>query len=162
MEENKLIALLNKHWSKCLLLLLAIACIAVWTERYFRSNQQKSRLDFIAAHQIFERFQKGEFFDNESLINAEHILQRHPELHPKYDPLLALTYLAQHQVHEAKNYAMSTIMRASKQLPGFFKEYAQASLMIADENYSEAWNAALALDQKIHNSTRLHGFRWHE
>lgn len=149
MEENKLLHLLKQHWSKCILALLIVACLAVWTERLFKSNQQNANSDFLTAQRFFERFQKGDFFENEALLAAENLLKRHPELHAKYDPLLMLTLFSQHKNTEALDYAKLVVDRAAQLLPSCYQDYAQTSLLIAEGHYQQAWNQALALDEKI-------------
>jgi hypothetical protein len=149
MEENGILNFFSRHWSKLFLALLAVACLGIWTERFFKSSWQENREDYLVAQKIFERFQKGEFLERESLDAAEQILQRHPEMHPKYDSLLALTFFAQHHPSQAIDYAKSSIDRVSGQLPEFYKEYAETTLLIAEEDYGKAWEKALELDQKI-------------
>lgn len=149
MDENKLIALVGKHWSKILLGFLAIATIAAWSERLLHSNQKENSHDFIIAQQIFERFQKGEYLPVESIESVQNILERHPELHPKYDLVLALTFLSQQKAQEASHYARSLINHAQGQLPHVYKDYAHTTLLISEGQYAQAFGAALSLEEKL-------------
>lgn len=149
MEENKFIHFLSKNWQKILLGVLSIACIGVWSERLFRTNQRHSKEDFQVVNQIYDRFQKGEFLAAESIEAVEGILGRHPELRPKYDLLLALTFFSQHKTLEGIHYARSMVERVSAQLPEYYKEYADNTFLIAEKKYQNAFTAALSLQDKL-------------
>jgi hypothetical protein len=149
MEENKFLALLSKHWSKIVLGILAIATVAVWSERLFKSNKSEKSQDFFIAQQIFERFQKGEYLAPESIEATQNILERHPELHPKYDPVLALTFFAQQKTPEGICYARSLINHAQQHLPDVYKEYANTTLLISEGKYEEAFREASFLEAKL-------------
>ncbi len=149
MEENKLIALVGKHWSKILLGILAIATIAAWSERLLHSNQKENKHDFFIAQQIFERFQKGEYLPAESIESVQNILDRHPELHPKYDLVLALTFFSQQKAQEASHYARSLINHAQGHLPSAYKDYAHTTLLISEGHYVQAFGAATLLEEKL-------------
>lgn len=148
-EENKFIALLSKHWSKFLLALLAVASIAAWTERLLNKSDSQNKQDFATVNQIFEQFQKGQYLSSASIEIAENILARHPELHPKYDAMLALTFLSQAETTEGLKYAQSLTKQVDSELPMFYKNYAQTSLLISSENYSEAFTRSLALQEEL-------------
>ena len=64
----------------------------------------------MVANQIFERFLRGETLASESIEMTEAILKRHPELHPKYDPLLAMTFQAQSNAAKAIEYSLFVII----------------------------------------------------
>ena len=149
MEENKLIALAGKHWSKILLGILAIATIAAWSERLMHSNQTENSHDFLIAQQIFDRFQKGEYLPAESIESVQNILSRHPELHPKYDPVLAITFFSQQKTQEASHYARSLINHTHGHLPNAYKDYAHTTLLISEGQYAEAFSAAISLEEKL-------------
>ena len=149
MEENKFIHFLSQHWSKFLFGILTLAVCGVWLERFSRSNQTQCKQDFLIAHQIFEQFQKGKFLPTESIESTENILKRHPELHPKYDSMLALTFFSQQNNKQASYYAQSMIKHVDAQLPAPYKEYAAATLLISHANYQAAFEAALALESQL-------------
>ena len=74
---------------------------------------------------------------------------RHPELHPKFDAMLALTFFSQANPSKGTQYAHSLIDHADSLLPPLYKEYAQATVLIAEENYVGAFQTALALQGKL-------------
>ena len=151
MEEHKFLNFLSKHWSKLLLGFLAIASIAAWGERFFSANKSQSQQDFILASQIFERFRNGETLPAESIEAAEMNLERHPELHPKYDTMLAMTYLAQRNLAKGLFYAKSPLHHAARELSPFYEAYAKTSLLIAEKKYEEAYAEAQDLCSQLQN-----------
>lgn len=152
-EENRIISLLSKHWSKLLLGLLAVACIAVWGERRSRSGEQQSRQDFFTAHQLFTKLQKGETLPLETLETAEIILKKHPELHPKFDAPLALALFSQAKSEEGGKYAELLLNRVSSELPPLYKQFSQGTLLIAEAHYAEAYQGALSLQEQLKGQT---------
>jgi hypothetical protein len=148
MEEHKFLNFLRKHWSKLLLGILAIASVAVWGERFFSSKQTQSQQDFILAHQIFERFHNGETLALESIEAAEMIVERHPELNPKYNTMLAMTYLAQRNP-KGLFYAKTPLKHTAQILPPHYRTYAETSILIAEKKYTEAYQEAKALHAEL-------------
>jgi len=152
MEENKYLKFLGKHWSKLLLGFLAIASIAVWGERRFSTNRSHSQQDFLVGNQILERFHKGEPLAVESIEATEMILERHPELHPKYDMMLAMTYLAERNPSKGLVFAKATLEHARQDLPCLYQDYAKTSLLIAEKRYQEAYKEAQDLYTQLQNN----------
>jgi hypothetical protein len=149
MEENKFISFLFKYRSKVIFAMLVLTCAAVWYGRLSGKREGQSKHDYIVIHQMFEQFQKAGKIPVESLEVAEEILQRHPELHPKYDSLLALSFFAEHMAEKGARYAASLFERANPLLPSFYKEFAETSLLIAKGKYEEALAAATVLEHKL-------------
>jgi len=152
MEEHKFLNFLGKHWSKLLLGFLAVASIAVWGERFFTANRSQTQQDFLVANQILEQFQKGETLPVESIETTELILERHPELHPKYDTMLAMTYLAQRNPSKGLPYAKATLEHVTQDLPPLYQSYAKTSHLIAEKRYPEAYKEAQDLYAQLQDN----------
>jgi hypothetical protein len=153
-EENKFIAFVSKHWSKLLLGVLAVACLAVWAERFLKSDENQSRQDFLIVQQIFDKFQKGQNLQEESLESAENILARHPELHPKYDAMLALAFFSQAKEAEGLKYAQLLLKKVKEELPPYYEAFARCTLLISEANYSQAYKDSLALHDMLQGQQR--------
>lgn len=155
MEEHKYLAFLGKHWSKFLMGILALAIVGVWTERFFTANNTQSQQDFLVANQILERFRSGEPLASESIEAVTLILKRHPELHPKYDAMLAMTYFAQAHPNKGLPYAKATLEHVRKDLPLPYQNFADTSLLIAEKRYQEAYEEALTLHAQLKQGETL-------
>lgn len=147
--ENRYLVFLSKHWSKLVLSVLAVACVAAWSQRLLRKSSDENRHDFVLSQQMFDKFQKGAFLSPESLETVENILERHPELHPKWDAWLALTFLSQADGDKSLLYAQSLLNRSFSELPHPYRDFAETTLLFLEEKYSEAYENALALQQKV-------------
>lgn len=127
--ENRFLLFMSKHWSKLLLAVLAVACITVWSERLLRKGTSENRRDYVLSEQLFEKFQKGAFLSAESLETVENILDRHPELHQKWDAWLALTFLSQADGDKSMLYAQSLLNRSFSELPHPYQDFAETTLL---------------------------------
>ncbi|MFZ0565430.1 MAG: hypothetical protein WAM28_04520 [Chlamydiales bacterium] len=153
MKDNKFIQFLLKHRSKALLTFLAFACVIAWGKRLIGKNKAHHKHDFIVVSQIFDRFYSGEPLSNESIEATENVLKRHPELYPKYAPMLAATFFAQQKSSKARPYAESTIDHVKDNLPPFYRDYAKTSLLITEEMYEQAFIQAQQLNTELKNQT---------
>lgn len=149
--ENRFILFLSRHWSKLVLTLLAVACVGAWTERFMRSGSAHKNQDFMLSQQMFDKFQQGTFLSAESLESVENILKRHPELHSKWDALLALTFFSQADAPKGIAYAQSMLNRTFGELPLPYQTYAETTLLLLEEKTPEAFESALALHKQIEN-----------
>ncbi len=136
--HSRWLELFKKHWSKAIVAGMILATILVWSERLFGKKQLGSREDFIVASRLFERFQRGEMIDLESLLSAETILKNHPELKASYENMLARCFFAQNDAGKALLYANSLLERNKKELPLPYAQFGQATLLIAEEKLDEA------------------------
>ncbi len=151
MEENKYLNFFTKHWSKLLLGFLAIASLAAWGERFFSANRMQSQQDFLIGAQILEQFYSGNTLPIESIETAEVILERHPELHPKYDTMLAMTYLSQRNPNKGLVYAKAPLKHV--ELPTPYLSYGATTLLIAEKRFDEAYQQAQALYTDLQGET---------
>ena len=135
--ESKWIGLLRKYWSKALMAILVLATILVWGERLFGKKHVNSRQDYLLASQVFQRFQRGELIDLESLLSCEGIVRNHPEL-KSYENMLAFCFFSQNDVGKAVSYASNALKRNHRELPTPYADYARATLLIAEAKLDEA------------------------
>lgn len=153
MEENKFIEILRKHWSKLFLGFLAVACVLAWGERLFSSNRHNAKQDYFTAHQMLDRFQRGEPLSLEALEDAERIVKVHPELHPACDAMLAYMFCFQKNLPKAITYAESTLSHVKEELAGSYADYSKTSILIAAKQYEPALSQAQELHEKLRNIT---------
>lgn len=141
------IIFLKKHWSKCILGLLCIACIIAWTERSSTKGRAQTRQDFFVAREIWTQFQQKDELPKESIETLENIVKRHPELHAKYAPLLTSACFSEHNSDLALAHANRAIQQTK--IPSFYQQYAHTSLLIAEEKNLEALNEAQTLHDDL-------------
>lgn len=135
--ENKWIVFIRNHWSKLLMALLIAATILVWSERLFGKKVSHCREDFLTANQFFQRFQRGELIDLESLLSCEGIVKKHAELQ-SLDGILASCFFAQNDVTKGLLYANRALQRNESSLPPAYVQFGKASILIRESKLEEA------------------------
>lgn len=149
MEENKIIDFLRAHGAKLCIALLVVIASVYFLEKKTASKVRDSKKDFILMHHLFEGVPEGEHLPLEAIETAETILSHHPELHPNYDSLLALSFFGQENSAKAIAYGNSMIGRTEKLALSYYPLLARASLLIVDHDYVNALKSALALEEAL-------------
>jgi hypothetical protein len=116
--------------------------------------QGKSQVDYFKAHSSFQQWilspeGKAEFFD--TLKNA---IDKHPELHPKYDGLIAERFLAEGKLDQAKPFAVRTFQRVKNNCP-YHSRFAGTSIKIAEGRCEEALTEAKELKTDLEGDARF-------
>lgn len=118
------------------------------------SDRSKAEQEYLQAANDFAYFSKAYDAKNPAQVNdvlsrLNNIMAKHPELHAAYDGALAQTLLNRSQTEEAKPFAQATLKRVkSNDLP-FYNDYAATTLLISQEQFKEALEQTLALQQKM-------------
>lgn len=117
-------------------------------------DRSKAEQEYLQAANDFSSFTKSYDAKNPAQLNdalgrLNNLMAKHPELHAAYDGALAQTLLNRSQVQEAKPYAQATLQRVkSNDLP-FYNDYAATTLLISQQQFKEALDSTLALQQKM-------------
>jgi hypothetical protein len=91
----------------------------------------------------------------EALARLQQLMHKHSELNAAYGGALAQLFLNQSQVEDALPYAEASLARVkSNDLP-FYAEYAATTLLISQQNYSQALANAQALQLKMEEHLSL-------
>ncbi len=146
MDHDKIINLLRKHHLKLLVVFGLLCSLGVFIERKTKAKSLHAKKEYLVAKQIFERVQKGEPLSVESLDSAKKILTHHPELQAKYSTLMTYSLLHQEKVAEALSYATPSFGRVDN---APYTDYGKTALLIAQEDYPEAFVQADALETKL-------------
>lgn len=100
--------------------------------------------DFFQAEVIFHQFQKTAFSPTENssarsdIEQLKAILERHPELKPKYEGPLAQTLLIESQIPQAQLFVEDIFKRTASEHLYHYQAYTQISLLIEQRLYPEA------------------------
>lgn len=124
-------------------LFLLLFIIYLWSHK----SSAKTNVDYYQSYQIFDQFQKDPSADN--LQAVEELLQRNPDLHSKYDGVIAQIIINHGSADKAMPFAEETLKRVSKDNLPLYNEFAAISLLSANGNDAEALNRAIALQPKL-------------
>jgi len=115
-----------------------------------RERKKQSETDYVAATGAFDRWEQVIEKDHEGLKQLTGLIKKHPELSPKYDARLAQHFIAAEESEQAQVFGSKVLERTQQP---YFQDYALASLLISERNYSEALAAALDLKEKFLNDS---------
>ncbi len=109
-----------------------------------------SQLDYAKAESVCLNWEGTK----DGLAQLQQIMHKHPELHQKYDSVIAQKFLGSSQSGLATSYASATLKRIGEFSP-YYTKFATGSLMIAEGHIKEALEDAknlkmqLAVDQSF-------------
>lgn len=154
LDEDQIMTWLADNGKKILYSLAGLIGLLVIIYGISSSQHSKNEQEYILAANDFAYFSNS--YDAKNFIKANDAFSRlndfmtkHPELHAAYDGSLAQILLNHTQVKTAKPYALATFKRVkSNDLP-FYHEYAETTLLIGQQNFTEALEKTLALQQKM-------------
>jgi hypothetical protein len=163
LTDNPLVEWLSANKRYILFGLLALLTLIVISYRFVSTTTLKAERDFFQAQTNFSQFQekgvKSEEFaaSIENLDQLEGIINRHPELHAKYDGLIAQGLILEQKVNKARPFAESAFQRVQKDSVDLYHDYAETSLFISAGNEQEALERTLQLKEKMDQHASVFG-----
>ncbi|MES2345278.1 MAG: hypothetical protein V4494_05010 [Chlamydiota bacterium] len=110
--------------------------------------------DYLMADVYFHKWADGDHHDKELLAKVDKITAEHPELHPKYDSLIAERLLVWNEPTSATGYLLSALKRVEAQSL-YFPEFARTTLLISQGDLKEALEDAKALMEEMQADSSL-------
>lgn len=137
---------------------LAFFAVLVISYRFAVANNRSSQGDFYQIHKDFERLQSesiglGTNEEGNNLNQIETILNRHPDLHAKYDGSIAQALIIAQQPEMAKPFAEKAFLRLKNEPINFYEDFAQTSLLISAGQYEQALKQAKFLKEQLDQGT---------
>lgn len=122
---------------------LALLAALILASRYATLRTLNAENDFFHAQKAFTQFQQASISSEDSsassdLEQLEAIMQRHPELKPRYQGALAQTLLITGKTDQAQAFAEDIFKRTQPDHLQLYQDYTQASLMINEGRYADA------------------------
>lgn len=143
---DDLIQFCAKHSNTVLCVVGALMVLSVGLLQWGRSSQVSSERDFVEAISDFDLIQAGQEDIHSPLKSLELSLERHPELHQRFDGAIAQDLVARDLVQEALPFAKASLERAAEQLNPLLKSFSQTSLFIAEKKFELALEKSKELD----------------
>lgn len=113
--------------------------------RVSSGSTAKAEADYFDAAQQYSLFQKSD--NQEALTKLQAILERRPELHPKYDGLLAQLLINRNDPAAAETYASLAFERIHHDHVPYYEEFAAITLQISRADYATALKRSKELKQ---------------
>lgn len=137
---------ISKHWPKLAALFLALIATIFICQQFASKKSVESKRDFITLQKTYDSYQSGTIPSVDDLNTIVKIVAKHPELHPKYDGLLAQCFIYQDNIAQAMTFASSSMERIEKNNPSPYLQFSEATLAIADHQLTVAFEKSQQLD----------------
>jgi hypothetical protein len=153
LEANRLLGWLKEHaqW----IIAATAGLFGLLVILYFLTAQTSAQheRDYYQSYQLAQQFLEKP--NDSTFTPLEQLLQRHPELHGKFDGLIAQTFLSAGNGTKAMPFATATLERTAADHEAPFRAYAQTTMLIAEGSMAEALKRSLALEQQLAGSKEL-------
>lgn len=121
---------------------LALLACLILTYRLMAMRTLSAETDYFQAQTLFTQFEQASSSSPDSLPSEldqlKAIMERHPELKPKYEGSLAQTLLIMGQDAQAQAFATDIFERTAPDDLSLYQDYSQVSLLIGEERYADA------------------------
>lgn len=157
-EDNPTIQWLTKNGRYLMLGVLAFAVVLLLIYRLSASDSIKAEKDYADADRAFQTLQETtvtEEASKEALQTLSVIMLRQPELHAKYDGLIAQILINRGDIASATDYANLALERTKTEDSPFYTDFSKTSLLIGKKSYSEALKQANELQVRMDQTTNL-------
>jgi len=138
----------SSHLSIVITGALSIVLLLVGVSRFLGWFQGNAQVDFVAADLAYQNW-KG---NPDTLAKLEKLIGKHPELHAKYDGVIAQKLLSTSEHGLASSYASANLSRIEGFSP-YYTEFARGSIMIAKGSLKEALASAKTLRNSMEGDT---------
>jgi len=118
--------------------------------RFAASTRSNSEKDYLNAETEFSRFSsETEPDDGSAFKNLQAILNRHAELHPKYDGRVTQALVKQGKIEEAAAFAQITFKRFDDPFSSLYGSFSENTLIISEGKFELALEHAKKLKQAL-------------
>lgn len=147
LEESQTLAWITANGKTILLAVFGVFLLAIIAYKMAFAGAEKNEYNFITAENDYQLFlSKGQ---PESLQRLDALMTAYPELHAKYDALIAQNLISQGKIEEALPYAIPSLKSTNQENAPFYSAYAQTSLLIGEKKFEESLTKALNLKHLI-------------
>lgn len=144
-----------EHWQYIPYTFVALLAIIVFGYKMTSGSAAKAESSYQLAEGYWTQIQRhigeesGLSKQEDALQQLQTITNDYPELHSKYDGIIAQILLAHGQSESAMPYAQRTEQRTQSTQDPLFKEFSQSTLLISQGKHQNALEQTLALKEKL-------------
>ena len=120
----------SRHATKLLYILVSLLLVLVLLYRIVSSSSANAERDYFNAEAAFSQLQFGMNDGEQPLDSLLEILNRHAELHSKYDGLLVHELLKKRDLSTAKELAQLTFNRVPSNVSSLYQDFSKATFLI--------------------------------
>lgn len=139
-------------------IILALIAMFIWNYRTTGADEA----DFLQAAVSYREFSAiGEEItdpaNSPSFVQLKQIIERHPELGPRYNGLVAQTFLRLGDMKMALAYGQKALTELTRENLPFYEDFSKTSLLVADGALPEALKRSEFLGKKMNESLTTSG-----
>lgn len=155
LNENPIIQWVVDNGSNILFGMVLIVIAGILFYRYNSQSTIGATNDYINADKLISILERSPVPDPDSLDRLLEIMDKHPELHQKYDGNLAQILIKEGETERAQEIATKIINRTTQSNLPLYAYFAKTTLLINQEKYEAALKRAQALDMKMKKQAKL-------
>lgn len=147
---------ITAHKNLLLGIFLGLMLFLILASQFINWRTLNAEKDFFQAQTLFTQFQNSAIQQPTENSTAaadfdqlEALLQRHPELKPKYDGGLAQSFLINGQTEQAQPIIEGIFKRTQPDHLSLYQDYTQTSLLIGHGKFEESLQRALKLKTSL-------------
>lgn len=151
--QDKMENFIYEYGRKVLYLIAGLFLLFIFMYRMSSGSSVSAVTDFMTVQNDFHRFQESSVADalapNGPFTTLAKILQRHPELHQKYDGLIAQTWIVKSETSQAEPFAKNVFERLQLDSLPYYPDFSEATLLMSQHQYQEALKNAKNLKEQM-------------
>jgi hypothetical protein len=150
-EDNQVVRWLFDYGRQLLFGLLGLLVILLIAYIFTSTSKKSAENDYVNSMNEFQLFARNPTNEDDALVSKDAlaklqiILDRHPELHAKFDGPIAQVLIDRGETQLALNSANLAIGRTKEENYPFYTEYSQTTLLIGEQKYQEALDRSQSL-----------------
>jgi tetratricopeptide (TPR) repeat protein len=143
-------------------LFIALLALIALGYKLTAGSAAKAENNYQLAQEYFAQIQRnvgessGMQKQLEALNELKQITNAYPELHSRYDGMIAQMLLTQGKFTQAEPYAERTLSRTSSDQDANYREFSLITLLVADGKHSEALQKSLTLKETLQSESSEH------
>lgn len=153
--DHPIMIWVNDNRKNLLMIFLATLIVLIVAYRIIANQHSNSEAAYLEAQADFLRFQDLTLASVEPAIRDEAfnkldaIIHRYPNLHLKYDGLIAQTLIIDKKIVDAKKFGMTAFERVSKETSPHYLDFAKITLAIEEGLYPDALQQSKELKERM-------------
>ncbi len=154
--EHPLMQWIANNGKILLYALLGLVALFIAVLYFSFTSRIKAENDYLNAEKAYKSFASSTNTNSSAPFNELNaILNREPDLHAKYDGLIAQVLLSRGQVKEAQLFANSALKRTAEENAPYYTDFTKISLIIGNGEYPQALENSEQLKQKMLSNASL-------
>ena len=133
---------------------IGILVLLFFSFRFFTGKTNRTESNYLLASNYFSMIQQSIEETkpgprDQALLKLKAITDAYPELHSRYDALIAQLLITENQPKEAQPYSTRTFSRTQKNNLPFYTDFAEITLLVANGDHTQALEKSLALKEQL-------------